>query len=86
MSSLPHRPSSLVHVSMPTEFTTLCRSLLVHDPVYGPLMSVLNHEPNEGLWAMRLSTVRMAIPPQAPADSPAPIEPKLVSEYRTHNS
>ena len=71
---------------MPTGFSNICRSLLVHDPVYGPLMSALNHQPYEGLWKMRLSAVHAANSSQAQADSPAPIEPKLVSEYRTHNS
>ena len=71
---------------MPTGFSIICRSLLAHDPVYGPLMSTLNHQPFDGLWAMRLSSVRLSNPSNGHADANFPIEPKATAGSRTHNS
>jgi hypothetical protein len=86
MSAAAQRSSSLVHVTMPTDFSIICRSLLAHDPVYGPLMSATNRQPFDGLWTMRLSAVSPAKPWNGPAAVNSPSRLETAAGLRKHNS
>ena len=55
MSSPAHCPPSLVPVAMPAEFSLLCRSLLVRDPVYGRLMTEEAPPSYDGLSGLRFT-------------------------------
>jgi hypothetical protein len=49
-------------------------------------MSTLNHQPFDGLWAMRLSSVSLSHPSNGHADANFPIEPMATAGSRAHNS